>query len=239
VVMFGLIRFSAGVTRLLHHGRLEIYLVTVFGALALALTLPMLLLGGYDVLLPTAELGNWSDVLSWPDLRIYEWGVVLLALVGLGSVLLAPNRLVAIMALGIQGTAVALIFLLFGAPDLAFTQFMVEILSVVILALVMTRLRLDERDHRPLEDLARDGTLALVCGVGVSLLLMVVLTGTLDKRLSDLFTATSVPIAHGANIVNVILVDYRGFDTLGEIAVVMGAGMAIMALLRRRKKATS
>ncbi len=235
-VMFGLIRFSGAVTRLLHHGRLEIYLVTVFATLALALILPLLMLEGYDVLLPTAELGNWSAKLRWPDLQPYEWGIVALALIGLGAVLLAPNRLVAIVALGIQGTAVALIFLLLGAPDLAFTQFMVEILSVVILALVMTRLRLDERDHRQLEDLARDGTLALVCGAGVSLFLMVVLSGTLDTRLSDLFTATSVPIAHGHNIVNVILVDYRGFDTLGEISVVMAAGIAVMALLRRRPK---
>ena len=108
--------------------------------------------------------------------------------------------------------------------------------TVVILTFVMTRLRLDEHDRRPLEDLARDGTLALVCGVGVSLLLMVVLSGVLDTRLSDLFAATSVPIAHGHNIVNVILVDYRGFDTLGEISVVMAAGIAIMALLRRRAK---
>lgn len=235
-VMFGLIRFSGAVTRLLHHGRLEVYLVTVFATLALALILPLLMLEGYDVLLPTAELGDWSAKLSWPDLQPYEWGIVALALVGLGAVLLAANRLVAIVALGIQGTAVALIFLLLGAPDLAFTQFMVEILSVVILALVMTRLRLDERDHRQLEDLARDGTLALVCGAGVSLFLMVVLSGTLDTRLSDLFTATSVPIAHGHNIVNVILVDYRGFDTLGEISVVMAAGIAVMALLRRRPK---
>ena len=64
-----------------------------------------------------------------------------MAVIGLVALLIAPSRLVAILALGIQGTAVALIFLLFGAPDLAFTQFMVEILSVVILALVMTRLR--------------------------------------------------------------------------------------------------
>ena len=89
------------------------------------------------------------------------------------------------------------------------------------------------------EDWARDGTLAAICGLGVSLLLMLVLNGTLDTRLSDYFTATSVPIAHGHNIVNVILVDYRGFDTLGEIAVVMGAGMAILALLRRQKKPAS
>ncbi|KRA55821.1 hydrogen gas-evolving membrane-bound hydrogenase subunit E [Devosia sp. Root635] len=235
-VMFGLIRFSGAVTRLLHHGRLEIYLATVFAGLALALIAPLGLLNGYDVLLPNADLGNWSAKLSWPQLQPYEWGVMALALIGLGAVLLATNRLVAILALGIQGTSVALIFLLFGAPDLAFTQFMVEVLSVVILALVMTRLRLDELDQRPLEDLARDGILALVCGAGVSLLLMVVLSGTLDTRLSDLFTATSVPIAHGHNIVNVILVDYRGFDTLGEISVVMAAGIAVMALLRRRNK---
>ena len=235
-VMFGLIRFAGALTRLLHHGRLELYLVTIFVGLALALIAPLVALNGYDVLLPTAELGNWAAMLAWPQLQPYEWGVIAMALVGLSAVLVADNRLVAILALGIQGTAVALIFLLFGAPDLAFTQFMVEILSVVILALVMTRLRLDEHDHRPLEDLARDGMLALVCGVGVSLLLMVVLSGVLDTRLSDLFAATSVPIAHGHNIVNVILVDYRGFDTLGEISVVMAAGIAIMALLRRRAK---
>ena len=233
--MFGLIRFSAATTRLLHHGRLELYLVTVFAALALALIAPMLVLAGYDVLFPASGGGSGMAGFAWPQLRAYEWGVVALAILGLAVVVTAPNRLVAILALGIQGTALALIFLLFGAPDLAFTQFIVEILSVVILALVMTRLRLDERDPRPWEDLARDGTLAVVCGAGVSLLLMSVLSGTLDTRLSDLFAATSVPIAHGANIVNVILVDYRGFDTLGEISVVMAAGIAIMALLRRPK----
>jgi multicomponent Na+:H+ antiporter subunit A len=235
-VMFGLIRFSGAVTRFLHHGQLEFYLVIVFAAMAVAIFGPMLAWGGFDWIVPVAELGDWTQRLSLPSLSIYEWGILGLAVLGLVAVLVAPSRLVAILSLGVQGTAVALIFLLFGAPDLAFTQLMVEILSVVILTFVMTRLRLDQRDHRPFEDWARDGTLAVVCGLGVSLLLMLVLTGTLDTRLSDFFTATSVPIAHGHNIVNVILVDYRGFDTLGEIAVVMGAGMAILALLRRQKK---
>ena len=238
-MMFGLIRFAASVTRALHHGKLEIYLVLVFVCLALALFWPMLALGGFDWIVPTAELGDWSKRLVLPDLRPYEWGVIALAVLGLVAVLIAKSRLVAILSLGIQGTALALIFLLFGAPDLAFTQLMVEVLSVVILTVVMTNLKLDARDHRPFEDWARDGTLAIVCGAGVSLLLMLVLNGTLDTRLSDFFIETSVPIAHGANIVNVILVDYRGFDTLGEISVVMGAGIAIMALLRRRKKAGS
>jgi multicomponent Na+:H+ antiporter subunit A len=235
-VMFGLIRFAAAVTRFLHHGKLEFYLVLVFVALALALFWPMIALGGFDWMVPTAELGDWSKRLVLPELRPYEWGVVVLAVLGLLAVLIAQSRLVAILSLGIQGTALALIFLLFGAPDLAFTQLMVEILSVVILTIVMTNLRLDAHDHRPFEDWARDGTLAVVCGAGVSLLLMLVLNGALDTTLSNFFTATSVPIAHGANIVNVILVDYRGFDTLGEISVVMGAGIAILALLRRRKK---
>ena len=237
--MFGLIRFSGAVTRALHHGRLELYLVLVFLTLAVALFGPMLAWGGLDWMVPKADLGDWSQRLVLPALQPYEWGVIVMAIAGLLAVLAAPTRLIAILSMGVQGTALALIFLLFGAPDLAFTQLMVEVLSVVILTFLMTRLRLDDRDPRPFEDWARDGTLAIVCGVGVSLLLMLVLNGTLDTRLSDLFTATSVPIAHGHNIVNVILVDYRGFDTLGEISVVMGAGMAIMALLRRqRKKAT-
>lgn len=225
-VIFGLIRLSGRVTRGLHHGRLELYMVVVFAALALALLVPTIALGGLNAI----RIGQM------PDVRLHEWGILALAVAGLVAVVLAPTRLIAILALGVQGAAVALIFLLFAAPDLAFTQLMVEILSVIILTLVMTRLRLDERDPRPLEDWTRDGVLALVCGGAVSLVLLMVLSGPLDTTLSDFFAATSVPIAHGANIVNVILVDYRGFDTLGEIAVVMAAAMAVVALLRTLKR---
>src|SRR5690606_28763836 len=123
-----------------------------FAALVLALFGPMLAWGGLDWLVPTAELGDWSKRLALPDLHPYEWGIIGLAVLGLGATLIAPTRLVAILSMGVQGTAVALIFLLFGAPDLAFTQLMVEVLSVVVLTFVMTRLRLDQRDHRPFED---------------------------------------------------------------------------------------
>jgi multicomponent Na+:H+ antiporter subunit A len=203
--------------------------------LGLALLVPVLFMGGLSQLLHPGDLGTWP-IPAWSDLLPYEWGVVALCVAGLGGILFAQNRLLAILALGIQGAAVALIFLFFGAPDLAFTQFMVEVLSVVILTLAMTRLRLEERDGRPFEDWLRDGTLALVCGTGVSLLLMIVLSDTLDTRLSEFFVQTSVPLAHGRNIVNVILVDYRALDTLGEISVVMAAGVAITALLRRPRK---
>ncbi len=93
-------------------------------------------------------------------------------MIGLAAVLCARDRLTAIISLGIQGFSVALIFLLFGAPDLSFTQFMVETLSVVILALVMTRLRLSPTDPRPLRQRLGDGSIALACGLGFALLLM-------------------------------------------------------------------
>ncbi|MEQ1769165.1 MAG: hydrogen gas-evolving membrane-bound hydrogenase subunit E [Devosia sp.] len=221
---FGVVRFAGIVTRLLHHGRLELYLGTICVVLALILFLPLWTMTG------------WPALPAWPDLRLYEWATVALAVVGIVLVVTARSRLFAIAALGIQGLAVALLFILFGAPDLGFTQLMVEVLSVVILALVMTRLHLHTNDPRPYEDLARDGILALVCGVSITILLLRVLETPIDPRLSDFFAANSVAIAHGRNIVNVILVDFRGLDTLGEISVVMTAGIAILALLRRQPR---
>ena len=124
--------------------------------------------------------------------------------------------------------------MLFGAPDLAFTQFMVETLSVVILALVMTRLRL-VADRSPAAGAKACSTaaIALACGIGFGLLLLMVTRGALRRRADRLLRgAFATPIAHGRNIVNVILVDFRGLDTLGEISVVMTAGIAILALIR-------
>ncbi|GLQ17917.1 putative monovalent cation/H+ antiporter subunit A [Maritalea porphyrae] len=221
--MFGLVRFADWITRIIQHGRLELYLILVFVALAGAVYAPMVL---------TGSIPPMPDVL--PQLRFQEWGVLLIAALGLLAVVFGRTRLVAIVSLGVQGFAVALIFLLLGAPDLGFTQFMVETLSVVILALVMTKLHLDQRDNRVFEEVIRDGGLALVCGIGLTMLLLAVLQTDLDTTLTEFFTKTSVPIAHGRNIVNVILVDYRAIDTLGEISVVMTAGIAILALIRIR-----
>jgi multicomponent Na+:H+ antiporter subunit A len=169
-------------------------------------------------------------------LTFYEWGAVAIAAAGIVMVVVARTRLAAIIALGVQGLALALIFLFFGAPDLGFTQLLVEVLSVVILALVMTRLHLSGADPRPTVDWLRDGALALICGAAVTTILVKIVAGSFDSRLSDFFARNSVALAHGRNIVNVILVDFRGLDTLGEISVVMIAGIGILALLRRQHK---
>ncbi|WP_137132059.1 putative monovalent cation/H+ antiporter subunit A [Rhizobium sp. FY34] len=219
----GLVRLSVLVTRFVQPGRLEVYLTATFIFLALTLLVPPILYGE----LPAVPL--------FPsDVALHEWGFFAIALIGLVAVLMASNRLTAIVSLGIQGFAVAVIFLLFGAPDLSFTQFMVETLSVVILALAMTRLSLSPSDHRPIAHRLFDGTIALACGLGFALLLLKSTQSVFDDRLTDFFNAYSKIIAHGANVVNVIIVDFRGVDTLGEIAVVMITGLSILALIRIR-----
>ena len=216
----GLVRFATRVTRIFQTGNLEVYLAATFIVTALVLLVPMVMFG---------ELPNWPEI---PTLHFYEWAVLGLALVGLWAVLVAKSRLTAIVSLGIQGFTVALIFLLFGAPDLGFTQFMVETLSVVIIALVMTRLSLAERDKRPRLQTIGDAAVAISVGAGFGLLLMAVTQGVFDSHMSEFFMANSRVIAHGRNIVNVIIVDFRGLDTMGEIAVVMIAGLAILTLTR-------
>jgi multicomponent Na+:H+ antiporter subunit A len=133
----------------------------------------------------------------------------------------------------VQGFAVALLFMLFGAPDLSFTQFMVETLAVVILALVMTRSRLSASDHRcdPRQADRHERVAGLwrrLCG----LYLLSVTQQPFNPYISEFFAAYSKIVAHGTNVVNVILVDFRGTDTLGEIAVVMVTGLAVLSLIR-------
>ncbi|MBO3759366.1 putative monovalent cation/H+ antiporter subunit A [Ciceribacter sp. L1K22] len=219
----GLVRIAFGITRVVQHGRLDSYVTFTFAMVALVL------------LMPLAIYGELPAMPSWPeDAQFHELIFLAIAVIGLFAVLRAKDRLTAIVSLGIQGFAVAVLFLLFGAADLAFTQFMVETLSVVILALVMTRLRLAAADHRPFGQFLRDAIIAIACGLGFTLMLLKATEAPFDSTLTEFFNTYSKIIAHGANVVNVIIVDFRGVDTLGEIAVVMITGLAILALIRVR-----
>ena len=219
----GLVRLSGVVTRIIQPGRLDIYMTVTFLMIAVALIGPM------------AWYGEWPSMPVWPaDAQFHELVVIAIVPIGLMAVILARDRLTAIVSLGVQGFAVALIFMLFGAPDLSFTQFMVETLAVVILALVMTRLKLVASDHRPAGRKAVDFAVSVACGGGFMLYLLAVTQQPFNTALSDFFSAYSKVVAHGANVVNVIIVDFRGTDTLGEIAVVLVTGLAILSLIRIR-----
>ncbi|MEM7696165.1 MAG: putative monovalent cation/H+ antiporter subunit A [Pseudomonadota bacterium] len=220
--MRGLVRGAFAVTKFVQPGTMRAYVTVVFIVTAMVLLIPPIV-DGFPAMTFVGEM---------PPL--YHFGVYGVAILGLWVVIVARTRVVAIVSLGIQGTMVALIFMLYGAPDVSFTQFMVETLSVVILALVMARLDLKADDHRVTWRKVKDGSIAIACGLGFGLMLFGTVQQGFDGRLSEFFLAHAYEIAHGTNVVNVILVDFRALDTLGEIAVVMGAGIAILALIRLR-----
>jgi multicomponent Na+:H+ antiporter subunit A len=165
--------------------------------------------------------------------RFYE---VLVGLLILAATLLAvssSSRLTAVAALGVVGYGVALIYTLFGAPDLAMTQFAIETLTVFLFVLVLYRLpRFAQLTARPAR--VRDAVVALSAGALMTVLVLVATAMPMESRLSPFFAENAVPLARGRNIVNVILVDFRALDTLGEITVIAVAAIGVYALLKLR-----
>jgi len=149
------------------------------------------------------------------------------------AMLRAETLLAAVFALGVVGYGVAVVFLLFGGPDLALTQLAIETLSVLLFVLVLRRLprfrRLSSRGERLL-----DGVVAASGGLFVTALVLAATAAPHPSPLRDYFGAQSLALAKGRNVVNVILVDFRGFDTLGEITVLAVAALGVAALLRLR-----
>jgi multicomponent Na+:H+ antiporter subunit A len=136
----------------------------------------------------------------------------------------------------VVGFGVALLFLFFGAPDLALTQAIVEALTVVVFLLALFHLpRYRELSHRAAR--TRDLVVSLGFGALMTTLVLLATQRHLFPSISAYFLEASVPEAHGRNVVNVILVDFRALDTLGEITVLGIASVGVYALLRLRPRA--
>jgi multicomponent K+:H+ antiporter subunit A len=153
------------------------------------------------------------------------------------------HRLAALIMVGGAGLVVCLTFAWFSAPDLALTQISVEVVTIVLFLLGLRwlprRLLSDEPNRqtaRARTRRARDALLAAVFGVGLAALSFAVLT-TPSTALLNEFLFSNAVAAGGHNVVNVILVDFRGFDTLGEITVVGTVAVIVYALLRRFRPA--
>lgn len=145
-------------------------------------------------------------------------------------VLTHANRLLTLILTSIVGLGVSLAFVQFSAPDLALTQISVEVVTTVLLLLALNLLpRVTPLEVGPVRR-ARDGTIALIAGGGVGALAFALMTRDF-MPISDYHLAQSKPGGGGTNVVNVILVDFRGFDTFGEIIVLCIAALAIYALL--------
>ena len=162
--------------------------------------------------------------------RVHEVMIVSVVILGALGATLARTTMAAVLSLGAVGYGVAMTFLLFGAPDLAMTQFSVETLTVVIYVLVFRRFRkLGALSPRLVR--ARDGVIAAGLGIVVGGLALSVAKVDTAARLREYFVEYGPTIGHGRNIVNVILVDFRAFDTMGESTVRATAAIGVRALL--------
>ncbi len=212
----GALRLAAATTNAIQNGLMTSYMRRTFAVFA-ALVWGALVLG---------QGAAWPRLTAPPDL--IDWTIVALIVGSVIVVLRTPSRLTAIAALGGIGAGIAIVFVLYGAIDVAMTQLFVEILVVIFIAIAMVRLPASGAvGFRP-----GNAVVAGALGLGVALATLSVLGADLDRFMTGYFEAASYPEARGRNIVNVILVDFRGFDTLGEIAVIVVAGVAAVAALR-------
>lgn len=188
------------------------------------------------VALSAVALVRWGGGMErdWLSPGFYEVLVALTVIGGATAAVVHMSRLAAVTALGAVGFGVALLYAFFGGPDLALTQIVIETMLVLLFVLVFYRLpKLVERG--PLGRRLRDGTVALAVGATMSVLVMASLGHRQGEPISSFFGEHAVPEAFGRNVVNVILVDFRALDTLGEVAVIVTAALGVFALLRVRR----
>jgi multicomponent K+:H+ antiporter subunit A len=195
----------------------------------------------------TAALGSALVVpLEWGDRARVPAAAefVLLWLIGgacaIGAAWQAKfHRLASLAMLGVVGLVMCLTFAWFSAPDLALTQLAVEVVTAVLFLLGLRWLpKRIEQDNPLIRGRARwrrrrDFVLATLAGAGLAALSYAMLTRTAPQSISPFFIQNALPGGGGANVVNVMLVDFRGFDTLGEITVLGIVGLTVYALLRR------
>ena len=221
VILDGVFALAQRQTRLLQNGFLRVYVLIV-----IASTIGLV---GYTFVVG----GGLNANFVWTELRFYEAGIAIIILLAAIAAVRSRSRLGAVASLGVVGFGVALIFILYGAPDLALTQFLIETLTVILLVLVFYHLPrfaiFSSKRAR-----VRDMVIALSAGALMTMLVLVANSVRFAPPISDYFAERSLPDAHGRNIVNVILVDFRGLDTLGEITVLAVAAFGVYALLKLR-----
>lgn len=222
-LMDGVAAGSHGLTAIIQTGQLRRYIFVTFLALAVAVAVAIWR-AGLSLEVPTLD-----------DLEFKHWAVLIFILAGALLTAFTNSRMTAVASLGVVGIGVALIFIIFGAPDVAITQLLVEVLQVVLVAVAMLKLPYLNREYvRTMR--GWDMLLAVSIGAMVTVILLAVQAAPFDPELTLFFQEASAPLAFGRNIVNVILVDFRALDTFGEIAVVAVAALGAYALLKGTRR---
>lgn len=223
LLLKGMLALAERQTRMLQNGRLRYYLMTVVGTAAFLMAVAIFRSGEFPRQLPR------------PDGGLHEWFAAGVIMAGALTAATTTSRLAAVAGLGAVGYGVALVYILFGAPDLAMTQFCIETLSIVLFVLVLYRLPRFSLLSRPA---GRVRDILVACSIGgfMTVLVLLAVSQTLVPHISSYFLAHSLPAGHGRNVVNVILVDFRALDTLGEITVLAVAALGVYGLMKARNR---
>jgi multicomponent Na+:H+ antiporter subunit A len=200
--------------KLTHYVRIVVFTVAVLGCLTL-------LKSGWQLSFPLLT------PISLPQL-----GTVDAILAAALLVATTRSRLAAVIALGVVGYGVAIIYAMNGAPDLAITQLLVETLTVIIFSLILLKLPRFET-QAPRRTRLVNASIAGAAGTVITLFVLKAVLVTDHDPISGFMADNSYTLAFGRNVVNVILVDFRAMDTLGEIVVLATAALGVRALLYR------
>jgi multicomponent Na+:H+ antiporter subunit A len=218
-------RFAFRYTRLLHNGYLRYYLITII--------ITLVGLVGYRLFTEVPLSVNQAQLSA---IRFYEAVFFTIVVLAILITVFTSSRLTAIASMGIVGYCMCLIFVFYGAPDLAMTQFTIDTLTVVLFVLVLFRLpQFKKYVNLPIQ--LRDGLIALGFGTIISIIALQAFNQPADKVVSHFYGDNSYVLAKGRNVVNVILVDFRGFDTMVEIIVLSIAALGVYSLLKLKVKA--
>jgi multicomponent Na+:H+ antiporter subunit A len=220
----GFVQFSNFWTNFFQNGYLRNYISIII--------LFLVVLVGYIM------IGNTRFVIDYNSLSkitVYEITTTLILIAGIFYTVFTESRLAAVAAMGVVGLSICLIFVFYSAPDLAMTQFSIDTLTVILFVLVLYKLpkylKLSDYKTR-----MRDGILSSVFGLIITILALEVLSEPVSKQVGEFYAANSYVEAHGKNVVNVILVDFRGADTLIEVSVLSIAAVGVFGLMKLRLK---
>ncbi len=212
--------FASRYTRFFHNGYLRNYLITII--------IFTTLLVGYRLFTTTPIEVNTKDLSGF---RIYELTIFVMIIAAIYFTIVTKSRLTAIASLGIIGYCICLIFVFYGAPDLAMTQFTIDTLTVVLFVLVLFKLP-PFLGYKSRAVKVRDTIVSVAFGGLMTLIALQALVSPATKETSKFYADNVYTLAKGKNVVNVILVDFRGFDTMIEGIVLSIAALGVYSLLK-------
>ncbi|WP_154836575.1 Na+/H+ antiporter subunit A [Staphylococcus sp. Marseille-Q1834] len=215
---------SAKMTNSYVNGYVRDSLVIIFG---------MLILMTIVTLFSVPFSFNFKDI---NNIHIYEIVILLILIAASFMVVFASSRLFSIIMLGVVGYSVSVLFVFFKAPDLALTQFVVESISTGLFLLCFYHLpNLNRYNEKPSFKMTN-----AIISIGVGLVVIVLGLIAYGNRhftsIGEYYKAHVYDLAHGKNMVNVILVDFRGMDTLFESSVLGIAGLGVYTMIKLRSK---